>query len=297
MIYSLVFLNVLITAFQGITTKFFSEHYPGKKQNSSIVFSVIVGILVSLSVSASGIIRPGGFTPTVILLGVLRSVTVLAYTFSLMTASAKGPYSQLTIFSMCGSILIPLFVDLCFGKLIEPFKYFAMAAMLSSFFLICRPAKDEEKVKKGFYVACMGIFVSNGLYGALTPIATYLEGDNMGHEIIISTYVSSALISVIMLTLKEKKDVISAFKLTKKSSIYVVLTSLIIASTSILGIVTLTGFGEFEGIDGALNMTLLCGGVTLASELLSLVMLKEKFTAVKWSGIALATASIVVLTL
>ena len=93
MIYSLVFLNIIITAFQGITTKFFSEKYPGKKSNSSIVFSVIVGILVSLTVYATGIIRLSGFTPTVIILGILRAITVVVYTFSIMTASAKGPYS------------------------------------------------------------------------------------------------------------------------------------------------------------------------------------------------------------
>ncbi len=297
MIYSIVFLNIIITSFQGITTKFFSEHYPGKKSNSSTVFSVLVGVLVSVAVAASGIIRFDGFTPIVIILGILRAITVLVYTFCLMLASAKGPYSQLTIFSMCGAILVPLFTDLCFGKHIEGFKYAAMLAMILSFFLICRPAKDEEKVRKGFYLACMGIFVSNGIYGALTPIAAYIEGENMGHEIIISTYVSSALLSVIIILLREKKAVFKAFALTKKATAHALLTALIIASTSILGIVALTGFGDVSGIDGALNMTLLCGGVTVISELLSLFMLKERFTAVKWCGIALATASIVVLTL
>lgn len=297
MIYSIVFLNILITAFQGITTKFFSDNYPGRKSNSSTVFSVLVGILVSLAVIASGIIRTEGFTLTVILLGILRSLTVLIYTFSLMTASAKGPYSQLTIFSMCGSILIPLFTDIAFGKHIASFKYLAMAAMILSFFLICRPSGEEEKIQKGFYVACMGIFISNGFYGAITPIATYLEGDNMGHEIIISTYVSSAVISFFILLFREKKDVCKAFVLNRKSTLHALLTSAIIAVTSILGIVALTGFGDVKGIDGALNMTLLCGGVTVCSELLSKFMLKESFTVVKWCGIALATASIVVLTL
>ncbi len=297
MIYSLVFINIIITAFQGITTKFFSEHYPGKKDNSSTVFSVIVGILVALSVICSGIIRLEGFTLLIILLGAARALTVIAYTFCLMTASAKGPYSQLTIFSMCGAILVPLLTDLCFGKHIEGFKYLAMLTMIVSFFLICRPAKDEEKVQKGFYLACMGIFISNGFYGALTPIATYLEGDNMGHEIIVSTYVSSALISLLILLFREKKQVVSAFKLTGKATLFVLLTSAIIASTSILGIICLTGFGDIKGIDGALNMTLLCGGVMIISELLSLIWLKEKFTAVKWCGIAIATASVVVLTL
>ena len=297
MIYSLVFLNVLITAFQGITTKFFSENYPGRKSNSSTVFSVLIGLLVSVSVIASGIIRAEGFTLTVILLGILRSLTVVVYTFSLMTASAKGPYSQLTIFSMCGSILIPLFTDLAFGKQIEGFKYIAMVAMIVSFFLICRPTGTEEKIQKGFYLACMGIFVSNGFYGAITPIATYLEGDSMGHEIIVSTYVSSALISFLIILFREKRNVCKAFVLNKRSTGYALLTSVIITVTSILGIVTLTGFGDFAGIDGALNMTLLCGGVTVCSELLSKFMLKESFSAVKWCGIALATASIVVLTL
>lgn len=297
MIYSLVFLNVIITAFQGITTKFFSENYPGKKENSSTVFSVLIGILVTLAVIASGIIRPDGFTLTVTLLGALRSLTVIAYTFCLMTASAKGPYSLLTIFSMCGSIVIPLFVDLVFGKHIEAFKYAAMVTMIVSFFLICRPSSDEEKVKKGFYPACIGIFIANGLYGALTPLATYLEGDNMGHEIIVTTYVSSAVISLLILAFRERTKVATTFKLNKRSTLFAIITAAIIASTSILGIITLTGFGDIKGIDGALNMTLLCGGVLVSSELLSKFMLKERFTAVKWGGIALATASIVVLTL
>lgn len=296
MIYSLVFLNIIITSFQGITTKFFSEYYPGKKDNSSTVFSVIVGILVALSVIASGIIRLSGFNMLIILFGIARALTVIIYTYCLMLASAKGPYSQLTIFSMCGSILVPLLADLCFGKHIELFKYVAMLTLIVSFFLICRPQK-EEKIRKGFYVACMGIFVSNGFYGALTPIATYIEGENMGHEIIVSTYISSALLSLIILLFREKKQVFSTFKLTKKSTVFALLTSVIIASTSILGIVCLTGFGNVKGIDGALNMTLLCGGVMVISELLSLYMLKEKFTVLKWCGIAIATASIVVLTL
>lgn len=297
MIYSIVFLNIIITSFQGITTKFFSDFYPGKKSNSSTVFSIIVGILVTISVAASGIIKLSGFTPLVTILGILRALTVLIYTFCLMTASAKGPYSQLTIFSMCGAILIPLLTDICFGKYVAPFKYGAMLAMIASFFLICRPAKDEVKVKKGFYAASMGVFISNGIYGAIVPIATYIEKENMGHEIIISTYLSSTIISLLILLAKERKSAISSFRLTKRSTLFALLSSAIIASTSILGIIVLTGFGNIKGIDGALNMTLLCGGVTIISEFLSLFMLKERFTAVKWCGIALATASIVVLTL
>lgn len=308
MIYTLVFLNIIITAFQGITTKFFSENYPGKKSDSSTVFSVIVGVLVSLSVIALGatvtvtgitdpIIRPEGFDLTVVGLGILRSLTVIAYTYCLMTASAKGPYSQLTIFSMCGAITVPIIVDLCFGIFIEYFKYAAMLVMILSFFLICRPAKDEEKPKKGFYLACMGVFASNGIYGAIVPAATYIKGDEMGHEIIVTTYVSSALISLIMLLFSKKKEIAGAFKLNRKAVLFALVTAAIIASTSILGIVSLTGFGTIKGISGALNMSMLCGGVMVSSELLSKFMLKERFSLVKWLGIALATASIVVLTL
>ena len=143
----------------------------------------------------------------------------------------------------------------------------------------------------------MGIFVSNGIYGALAPVAAYIEGDDMGHEIIVSTYVASALISFAMLLFREKKQVLTTFKMTKKALIYAVVTSLIIMLSSVLGIVVLTGFASFKGIDGALYMTLFCGGITVLSEFLSLFMLKEKFSAVKWCGIAIATASIVVLTL
>ena len=217
------------------------------------------------------------------MLGVLNSVVLAAYNFSLIKASEKGPYSILMSIMLSGGILVPAFFSYAYGNGLKPLGWLFVAVIIISVFLVSK--KKGESIFGGnwqFWLFCMGLFVFNGLYGAfLAHQAAYSVTTYSKNEMIICTFGASALINLILGFAQRKKQFLFDFKQTKKSCLFLLLSSLATASAIILLTVLIN-----SGMNTTVLFTFDNAGVLLFSVLCSFIFLKEKLSVVNLIGCA-----------
>ena len=215
---------VMYTA-QSLFCKLYSARYPGERSISSTVFSVVVGMIIALS----GFVACGfHFSPAPLtwLYGILNAAVIIGYNFCMVGASTKGPYSVQMVCMLSGGILLPAFISLFFGDRLSWVQWVAVAVILVANGMV-NYKKDDQKVQgRSFYLLCIGLFVFNGCYGALLDVQQRITGAEDREEMIILTYLLSALASAVFLACKRRKQFLKDFRQTKQSLTFLLICAL-----------------------------------------------------------------------
>lgn len=273
----MIFIIVLYTL-QSFFCKTYSQNYPGRSDLSSPVFTVVSGFVVALATFLFSGCKFSASLSTV-LLSLVCAASLIVYNTSLIKASNTGPYSVLMVFGISGGIIVPAVSSALFGDIPSIIKVVCILVILMSVYLISRKGNETYSDKKVFFITCFVLALANGAYCSLLDIQQRISGAGEKEEMVTLTYLFAASVSAVMLLLKEKKGFLPAFKQTKKSAVFLVICSLIVASAiNLLTLLISTGF------DLTLLYTLENASVYVLSVVLSCIIFKEKLTKLNVVG-------------
>ncbi len=262
---------IVMSTLQSLLTRYFSATYPGREDLASPVFTIFSGFVTAIiSVALAGF----SFTPAplTVVFAIFNALALVLFNHSIIRASVLGPYSITMVFMIAGGIILPAIVTLFFGDAFNPIKFICIAVIVFSVYLVARKPGETYQNKLGFFVACFCLGLSNGIYGSLLDSQQRLTGVGDKEEMIAVTYFFAATISLIMLLAKEKRHTLSAFKQTKKSLVFFIAASLVVAFAVQLVVYTLSL------IDTTILYTFDNSSVFLLSVLFSCIFLKEKLS-------------------
>lgn len=288
---SLMSVMILMYTLQSLLTRKYSDHYPGRPEMASPVFTVVSGLTVAV-VTFIICLSEGGFSarPITVLLGVANAVTLLIYNTCIIRASQEGPYSILTIISMAGSIIIPT-VEECVTLRTLPsvITLICVLTILVSVYLVSSKKEESMKGTKKFFFYCIGLGASNGVYGMLLNVQQRITGVQDKNEMIALTFFGAAILSSAVLALGAKKDFVSSFGQNGRSLIYL-LSSAVTVVTAIHLLTSLIG-----RIDITLLYTFDNASVLILSVICSAVFFKEKLSLKNVVGCASMCAALVIM--
>ena len=295
--YLLIALMIIVSTTQSILTRFYSTSYPGRSDLSAPVFTIVSGFTLAFVTFCLGLFRFEATSPT-ILLGFANALILVLYNTSILKASATGPYSITIVFMIAGGIIIPSAVSFCFGDT-EGYwvKVIAIIAVLISVYLISKKGGESYSDKRKFFWACLGLAIGNGVYGSILDVHQRLTtpADMISsperEEILIITYAGAALISALILLLREKKNFVGAMKQSKISLAYLLTASVTITAAVNLVVYTL------GMVDTTILFTFDNSCVFLLSVLFSCAVFKEKLTRTNIIGCISLCLSLLVMSL
>ena len=280
----IIALVILLYTLQSLFTRLYTDFYPGDKGLTTPVFAVVCGLIVTaVSFIFSGFSFSCGWLT--ILLGLINAAILYGYDAFIIKASATGPYSILMTFSLTGGIVVPAIVSWLFFSV--PFSFVQLISIMIIFasVLMISKKEDEEENKEEhkkhrtfFLIICTLLGLANGLYGVLLNTQQELTGVAEKEEMVVVTFMGAALISLVQLIVKEKKNTIAAFRQTKKSLIYLLLTALVSALAINALVIAL------EGANATLVYTFDNAGVLLLSAIASAILFKEKLSKLNIVG-------------
>ena len=162
--------------------------------------------------------------------------------------------------------------------------------MLAAFVVLNSGGIDFHRVQKGYFCWVVLLFFSNGFYGVLMDMQqrAHIQERN---EMIVVTFLSSAVISLAYLLVTQRKQTPAAFRMGKSACGFAVGSSLCAA----LAVYLLMALLEY--VPSYLLYTINNGSILVLSALLCAVVLKERMTKMTVAGIALSAAGIVLLSL
>ena len=296
-------LVILLYTMQSLFTRLYTDYYPGDKSLTTPVFAVVCGLIVTaVSFIFSGFTFSCGWLT--VLLGVLNAFVLYGYDAFIIKASTTGPYSILMTFSLSGGIIIPALVSWV-SNFKENFSFvqlFAIVIIFISVFMITskkEDAENKEELKKHrtfFLIICSLLGLANGLYGVLLNLQQELTGEfdlagnlisaSEKEEMVVITFIGAAVISLVQLLVKEKKNTLKAFKQTKLSLTFLLLS----AAVSALAINALVI--ALEGVNETVVYTFDNAGVLLLSAIASAVFFKEKLSKLNIAGCLLVSVGL-----
>lgn len=291
----IIALVILLYTLQSLFTRLYTDHYPCDKGLTTPVFAVVCGLIVTVvSFIFSGFSFSCGWLT--VLLGIINAAILYGYDAFIIKASATGPYSILMTFSLTGGIVVPAIVSWVtdFKKNFSLVQLFAILIIFASVLMITTKKEDTEnkeehkKHRTFFLIICTLLGLANGLYGVLLNLQQELTGifDSAGEliaapekeEMVVITFIGAAIISLVQLFIKEKKNAFMAFKQTKLSLTFLLLA----AAVSALAINALVI--ALEGVNETVVYTFDNAGVLLLSAVASAILFKEKLSKLNIAG-------------
>lgn len=291
----LIALVIVLYSFQTLFCRLYNKAYPGREDVSPFVYCVYYGVFVSIATFLFGGCT---FSPSwqTVLFGLLNAFALLLYNITLIKATATGSYAIANLSLLSGGILIPLLESvLIFSGVLSPIQYVGIALMLIAFGflnadgLFTKKGEKKEKTNKMFYVYCALLLLANGAYGAFFNAQQKLLNEAERTEMIILTFLPSAVIGLILVMTKAKKDTLACFKQTRLSTLHLILCciSATVAINLLVYIMSL--------VDVAVLFTVENGGVLIMSALYATLLFKEKLTLPKIIGLVIAVVSMALL--
>lgn len=286
----LIAVLILISTLQSLFCRVYSGCYPGDAHMASPVFSVVSGLTVALAALA---VSGFSFSPSwqTVLLGVLNAAVLIGYNTCMVRASQTGPYSVQMTFMLSGGILVPAIVSLLFGDRFTWVKWCAIALIVFSIWLVSRREGDRKITCRVFFPLCAGLFLANGLYGALFDIQQRLTGTGEKEAMVAVTYAVTAIVSFAAAFARRRGRLWEDFRQTKKSFLFLMLSSLIVAVAINLMVFIL------PLVDTTLLYTFDNAGVLLLSVLASCLWFREKLSPQNIAGCCLMCTGLVLMSL
>ncbi|MBQ9080351.1 MAG: hypothetical protein IJY27_04680 [Clostridia bacterium] len=273
----ITFIIILFTL-QSLLCKKYSDAYPGNPAMASPVFTVVSGLTVVL-VSLTLMRFSFDASALTVVLGIINALALVGYNTSLIKASQSGPYSVLMVFSLAGAIVIPAIIaTVVFHDGLSWLKALGILIVIASVYMVSYRRGERTSSSKWFIPCCLVLGLCNGAYGTLLDIQQRLTGAEQKEEMVAITYAVAALLSILILTVQNKSNTMRVFKQSKRSLIYLITCSLVVASAIhvMVYILPLVNVTMLYTMDNA--------GVLLLSVLCSCIMFREKLSALNIIG-------------
>ena len=286
---------IVLYSFQTLFCRLYNNAYPGREDVSPFVYCVYYGVFVSIATFFFGGCT---FAPSwqTVVFGLLNAGALFLYNVSLIKATSTGSYAIANLSLLSGGILIPLFESvILFGTRLSFIQYAGIFLMLIAFGFLNADGlftgKKEKKEKKRtlFPLFCALLFIANGAYGAFFNAQQEIMNETQRTEMIILTFLPSAVMGFAFVLKKCKKEALSCFQQTKRSTLHLILCciSATVAINLLVYIMTL--------VDVAILFTVENGGVLIMSAVYASLLFKEKITCPKLIGLAIAVVSMALL--
>ena len=281
--YFYIFILILLYTGQSFFCKRYTEKYPGDADATTPVFSVFSGFVTAVSAFVFALCTGFHWNWQIVVMGLVNSLILAIYNFSMVKASERGPYSIQMTMMLSGGIILPALLSYVYGKGLEPLGWLFVAVIAVSILLVSKK-KGESLFAGGwqFWAFCIALFVFNGCYGAMMAHqSAYAVTTFSKNEMIICTFGFSALINAILGFSQRKGKFVGDFKQSSLSLISLLLSSAFTASAVILLTVLIN-----SGMSTDILFTFDNAGVLLFSVLFSFVVFKEKLSWVNLVGCA-----------
>jgi len=289
---ALITLIVLLYTLQSFWCKKYTDSYPGKPENASPVFTVVSGLtVVAVAFAVSGFSFHASWLT--VLLGVANAIVLAGYNYFIIKCSQSGPYSILMVFNLAGGITLPAIVSVvAFGDDMSVPKALSIIAVFIAVYMVSYRSEEKgSERKRGFILSCFALAVCNGLYGVFFDVQNRLTGESEKEELVALTFGLAATVCFVTLLLGEKKGTLRAFRQTKRSTVFLIACSLVVASAINL-LVYILGL-----VDVTMLYTLDNAGVLLLSVLASCIFFKEKLSRLNIVGCAIMCVALACVTI
>ena len=275
---------------QNFFNRLFSTSYTGPSGAATPVFASIYGLIVGLVALC---INRLSFAPSSLtwILGCCNGVILFLFNLGMIQAARTGPYAFQSIVMLFGNIVVSaLFSAFYWGDSLTVMQLVGIAVMLASFVVLNSGGLNFSGVKKVYFLWVASLFLTNGIYGVLMDAQQRIYTQQR-NEMIIITFLSSALVSLVYLLLTERGKTFAAFKMNGKARIFVLSSSLCAAFAVVL-LMTLLSY-----IPVYILYTIINGSILVTSILLCAIVLKEKMTKTTVLGILLSVGSVILLSM
>lgn len=290
---SVILIQLVCTAcYTGQTffNKLFSVHYKGPEAAATPVYAVLYGVLVSAVtlVLARFQAAPSGAT---ILLGCVNGVVLFLYNLGMIQASRTGPYAFQSIVMLFGGIVVCLVFSAAYwGDCLTLLQLTGIAVMFAAFIVLNGGGIDFGKVKRGYFFWVISLFFTNGVYGVLMDAQQRLYARER-NEMIIITFLSSGVVSLLYLLASQRRGTLRAFRMGRAAWAFA-LGSGLCTAFAVYTLMTLLAY-----IPSYVLYTINDGGVLVLSALLCWAILKEKMTGMTVIGVLISVVSIALLSI
>lgn len=291
MAYFLMLATILCFAGQGFFNKYYSINYEGPKQAAPPVFAAIYGVLVFILTLIYAGFSYHLHLPTVCF-GLLNGLVLFLYNLSSINAARRGPYTFQGMLGSFGGIIVPLAISLLFWKdHLSLIKIIGILLMLAALFLYnCKGFKGYQPLK-GYYFWVILLFLFNGCYNTVMDAQQRVAVNSLRNEMVMTTFLFSAVISSVYLLIVQKKDIRPALKMGKKALISALISS--VCASAAVNVMLFT----LRYVPASILYTTLSGGGLITNTILSVTVLKEKLSLHHFLGIAVAVAALVIMNL
>lgn len=288
MIGVLVLSLILLNSLQGLSCRLYSIHYPGTNSNVSLVYSVVTGVATAwiILISNGFVYRPSAAT---VFLGIVSAFFLFLTYYAMIRATAIGSYSFQSICgSFCGT-LIPLLISVAFYG--ERFQLAQIAGILLTltafvFFNVggTRKTKREKgkKVSSGYLFYCGLSGVAVGIYNQLLSTQQILLDYEEHSEMVVTVYLSMAVICIIGLLMKNGKKTPEVFVQNRRSAFF------LLVCCSILPIYMRGVLILFRHFSAAVFYVIGNSGCLALAAVYAAIIFKERFTPAKVLAVLLA---------
>lgn len=284
----LVALCVLCYAGQSFFNKLFSGSYPGPAAEATPVFAFIYGVVVAITTFFMNGMQ---FSPSPLtwILGGFNGAALFLFNLGMIQAARRGPYAIQSIVMIFGSIVVSLvFSSFFFGDRLTAIQGIGIALMLIAFIALNLGGAKMSGMQKGFIPWLILVFFSNGAYSVLNDAQQRMISTER-NEMIMVTFTSSAVISLVYLLIIKRGKIAEAFRMGQRSAVMALLSS-ISAAFAVFILMFLLHY-----IPSYILYTISNGALLVVLTLLSAFLLKEKLHGITLAGIVLSVISIIIL--
>lgn len=296
------YLLLLITVLLYVSQNFFCAQYSKRTRASENVSSFIYTFYLGLVLAAITFALNGfKFSASTLTLAfaISTAVCLVTYYFSLVNGARLGSYMLLMVFALFGGIIIPAVVDcISAGAMLKPLKLAGVVLTLIAVVLFNLGGEknsenkdaSSEKTKPFYYICCILIFASNGLYGTLIAEQQTAEGGMHEREMLILTYLFASLICLAAALFTRGRAPIKSELKIGRSAAYSFIIAAFSATAALNCLVAVLGM-----LGSTVVYTINNGGNLFFVALLSRIVFKERFTPNKIAGTVIIIISIIML--
>lgn len=287
----LVLCSIFCYVGQNFFNKLFSVSWRGDPALATPVFSALYGLIVGLGTLAAGGFRlaPDGLT---LGMGVLNGGVLFLYNLSAVNAARRGPFSFQSMMSAFGNILVPLIFSLTlWGDRLSTLQLGGIGCMLAALALYNAKGLRFADAQKGYGLWTLLLFLANGVYSELLSAQQRVELGALRQEMIVITFLTSALISLIYLGTVHKRAQGSPRGLKGRALVFALVSSVCAALAVNMLMITM------RYVPATILYAIEAGGILIVNTVLSALVLREKVGKNRAAGILAAAAGLVLMNL
>lgn len=283
----LLLVMMVLYSFQSLFCRLYTAARNG---GGAIQFSVLYSAFAGLCTLA---VNGFAYHPsaTTVVLGLINAMMLLTYNVAMVKCGNLGSYAFMMICVLSGGILVPMIYDVAYlGCSFSPMQFLAVALMLISFVVM---NLDGIAAKKNvhYLLLCATLFVVNGLYGVFMNLQQTLMHFTQRNEMIITTFLGMAVVTTAFELLFARGSFLEGFRMERRAAVCVLVsaacaTAAVNLSMYLMRLMNLTVLNVVNN-----------GGVLVLSAVFAFTLFREKMEVRKVLGMALACASIVMLSL